>query len=219
MPESFKACLESFATTPYPGAENRALPRLTSADRAHLKRWAEHDEGLDEHGEGVEEMWQVIESAVHKRGMRLPAHFFIGEMLGTRRLAISISKRRKERHRYRKLAAQMEALAKLFGAPLSVDAPLIPFGAELARKLDHAARIYREHVAVSRTVPGQVRWTHKSKPRDIFISLVSHFLRNLTGGWLDRQVTVLTQIAFDDRDLDNREVVWIRRQVERRARS
>jgi hypothetical protein len=81
--------------------------------------------------------------------------------------------------------------------------------------LEDAAKQYRRYVAVSLNIPGEVRWTHKSKPSDIFISALSNLFNGLTGRWLDYEVAVLAQIAFDDPNIDNEQVIWIRRGIER----
>ena len=49
----------------------------------------------------------------------------------------------------------------------------------------------------------------------IFISMVSNYLKGITGRWLDEEVGVLTEVAFDSRDIIDPEAV---RRVRRRPR-
>ena len=100
MIKSFKAALAAYPTTSHPADSTRKPPRLSPADRAHLKRWAD-DERADK-------VWSTINSAAQKRGRVIPDRFFIQEVLGARDIAASINHRRKHRDQYRKYAAQME---------------------------------------------------------------------------------------------------------------
>jgi hypothetical protein len=206
VPEFFKAALASYAETPYPA--DGTLPRLNPADHAHLRRWANDDR--------ADEVWNTIDRAIQERGILLPVRLLIQEILGARDIAQSINHQRKHRDRYRNRAAQMVEIAKVLREPGPNGLLLIPSGAELARRLEDAARIYRDHVAVSLNVPGVIRWTRQSKPPDVFMSLLSNHLNGITGRWLDHEVAVLTQIAFDDPDIDDERVLWVRRRVERR---
>jgi hypothetical protein len=47
------------------------------------------------------------------------------------------------------------------------------------------------------------------------MSLVRNDLNGIAGRWLDHEVAVLAQIAFDDPDIDREQVFWVRRRVER----
>jgi hypothetical protein len=47
------------------------------------------------------------------------------------------------------------------------------------------------------------------------ISQLSNILRGLTGRWLDYEVAVLTEIAFDEPEIDSDQVIWVRRGVKR----
>jgi hypothetical protein len=197
MPEVFHAALTSYLETPHP--VTGALPSPNPADRAHLDRWRDDDR--------ADEVSSEIASAARERQRVLPTWFFIEEMLGARRIAeLQINHPRKQRDRFRKLAAQMEQIANFLREPVLDGFPLIPSGAELARMLEDAARRYRAYVAPSGNVPGQIRWTRKSKPSDVFMSQVSYFLHGITGRWLDHEVAVLTQIAFDDPNIDDEQV-------------
>jgi hypothetical protein len=201
----FKAALASYAETPHPA--DGTLPRLSPADHAHLRRWAADDR--------ADEVWNTINRAAQEHGGLLPVRLLIQEILGARDIAQSINHKRKHRDRYRKRAAQMVEIAKVLQEPHPNGLLLIPSGAELAQRLEDAARIYRDYVAVSRNVPGVIRWTRESKPPHVFMSLLSNDLNGITGRWLDRQVAVLTQIAFDDPDCDEEHVFWVRRRVGR----
>jgi hypothetical protein len=204
---SFKAALVSYAETPHPASEDGRPPRLSPADIAHLKRWADDDR--------ADEVWNTISRAAQEHRGLLPVQFFIQEILGARDIAQSLNHRRKHRDRYRKRAAQMVEIAKVLREPLPNGLLLIPSGVELARKVDDAAQKYREYVAASRNLPGVIKWTRESKPPEVFMSLLSNDLKGITGRWLDQEVAVLTQIAFGDPDFDKEQVFWVRRRVNR----
>jgi hypothetical protein len=197
MTDSFAAALTSYAES----------PSLSLAHRAHVKRWSDDDR--------AEEVWNVIDRAAQECGRVLPVRFFIQETLGARDVAQSLHHQRKNRERYRKHAAQMMEIANVLRKPLPNGLLLIPNGAELAGKLADAAQKYREYVAPSRNVPGVIKWTRESKPAHVFMSLVSNDLNGIAGRWLDPEVAVLAQIAFDDPDIDREQVFWVRRRVER----
>jgi hypothetical protein len=205
--KSFKGALAAYPTTSHPADSTRKPPRLSPADRAHLKRWAD-DERADK-------VWSTINSAAQKRGRVIPDRFFIQEILGARGIAESLNHRRKHRDQYRKYAAQMERDAKTLRQRLPNGITLIPNGDELAQKLDDAARTYRDYAAVSRNLPGVIKWTRESRARHVFISQVSNNLHGITGRWLDYEVAVLTEIAFDEPEIDSDQVIWVRRGVKR----
>jgi hypothetical protein len=73
LAKSFKEALDAYATTSHPADGASRPPRLSAADRAHLKRWAD-DERADE-------VWKTIRGAAEKRGRVLPDRFFIQEVL------------------------------------------------------------------------------------------------------------------------------------------
>jgi hypothetical protein len=164
--ESLKAVLAAYPSTPHP--TDGLLPRLSPADVAHLKRWAD-DERADE-------VWNTIDSAAKERGMLFPARLFIQELLGARDIAESINHRRKHRDLYRKYAAQMERDAKTLRQRLANGLTLIPNGDKLAQRLDEAARTYRGYAAVSWNLPGVIKWTRESRPRHVFTSQLSNNL-------------------------------------------
>ena len=126
----FQGSLAAYPTTSHPADSTRKPPRLSPADRAHLKRWAD-DERADK-------VWSTINRAAQKRGRVIPDRFFIQQVLGARDIAASINHRRKHRDQYRKYAAQMERNAKTLRQRLPNGLTLIPNGDELAQKLDDA---------------------------------------------------------------------------------
>ena len=211
MTESFKAALAAYATTSHPADRTGNQPRLSVADRAHLKRWA-NDVRADE-------VWNGIKGAAQKRGMLLPARFFIQEVLGTRDISTSINHRRKYRERYRKHAARMAEIAKVLRERLPSGFLLIPTGEELAKRLDEAARVYRDYVAVARNEAGGMKWTRQSEPIHVFMKQLSTDLKGITGKWLDYEVAVLTEIAFDKLEIDADEVIWARRGAKRNTKA
>jgi hypothetical protein len=203
--EPFKAVLAAYRTTPHPA--DGASPRLSKEDVAHLKRWMS-DERADD-------VWNTIHRAAQEHGTALPVQFFIQETLGIRALAESVKHRRTNRTRYREWADQMVRIAKFLRQPLPNGVLLIPSGVELARGLDEAAQKCREYVAVSKDLSGVLRWTRESKPRHVFISKLSNDLYGITGRWLDHAVAVLTEIALDELEIDDDQVIWVRRGVRR----
>lgn len=197
MTESFKAALISYAET----------PGLTPKDRAHLQRWSDDDR--------ADEVWQTIDCAAHKL---LPRNVFITEILAVRRVAEGIAGREKYRDHYRRYARQMEEIAEFLrkrhpaGMP-----PTLPRSEELARMLDDAARAFRMEVDPSRDIPGVVKVTRKSDAPDVFASQVSNYLKDITGRWLDDDVAVLTEIAFEKiGDVESEQVKWLHRKATRR---
>ena len=207
MTKSFKEALAAYATTSHPAGGASDPPRLSAADRAHLKRWAE-DERADE-------IWKTIKDAATKRGRVFPERFFIQEVLGAREIATSINHRRKYRERYREHAARMAEIAKVLRERLPNGLLLIPTGEELAKKLDEAARAYSDYVAVARNEDRGLRWTRQSKPIHVFMNLLSKDLKGITGNRLDYEVAILTEIAFDELEIDTDQVLWARRGVKR----
>jgi len=196
----FRTVLTEYPTTPHP--VDGSLPRLSRADAAHLKRWAK-DERADE-------VWKAIERAAKKNGRLLPPGFFIREVLGARDIATSIVHRRNSRKQYRKHAARMSEVAKVLRKPLPNGLLIVPTGAALAERLDEAARIFRDYVAVTRNDPLGMKWTRQSKPFHLYIGLLSSDLKRITGKWLDSEVTVLTEIAFEIPEIDVDKVIWAR---------
>jgi hypothetical protein len=196
MPKSFKTALISYAKS----------SGLRTDHRAHLQRRADDDRS--------EEVWQTIEHAAQKNKIPIFAKFFIGEVLAARRAAMSIGHRGKYRERYRKQAEQMERTAKFLREPPPDGISPYPRCTELARMLNDAARCFRQEVDVSRDSPGVVKLSRESKPPTIFMSMVSNDLYNITGCWLDKEVAVLAEIAFDSQDvIDPEDARWARRQV------
>ena len=179
MRESFKAALDAYPTTPHPADETKEPPRLSPADRAHLKRWA--------NDERVEEVWCTISSAIKKNGQMLPARFFIQEVLGARDIAKLINHARMQRVSYLRRAAQMEDLAKFVQKPVMYGLPLFPWAAKLSQMLEDAANTYRDHVAISRNKERGLKWTRKSKPSHVFMRQLSADLKRFTDPLHHRQ--------------------------------
>jgi hypothetical protein len=79
--------------------------------------------------------------------------------------------------------------------------------------LDDAATYFRKAVEPTRNVPGMLKFGRKSKPHTVFMSMVGNDLKEITGLWLDEEVGVLTEIAFDSPDVIDAEAArWARRQ-------
>jgi len=211
MTKSFERALAAYAATPHPADRTRSPPSLTAADRAHLKRWA-NDERADE-------VWNTIKGAARKRGLVIPDRFFIQEVLGAREIAASMIYRRKYRERYRKRAARMAEIAKILRERLPNGFLLIPDGEALAERLDEAARAYSEYVAVARNEDRGLKWTRESKDTHVFMRLLSDHLKEITGKWLDYEVAVLTEIAFDEIEIDAEKVIWARRGARRNTKT
>jgi hypothetical protein len=182
-PKSFRAALEDYE------------PSKAGDDpdhRAHLKRWREDDR--------AEVIWREIDSAIQKNGRVLRVNDFIREVLVARRVAIAVGDRGKLRDNYRQAADQMQRVAKFLRKPHPYGMPSYLPGEELARMLDGAAEYYRKQVEVKRNLPGVLRFSRESRPEAIFMSMVGNDLNGLTGRWLDKEVAVLAEIAFDSPD-------------------
>jgi hypothetical protein len=177
----------------------------SSDDRAHLQRWAADDR--------AEEVWHKIERAAHNNKLWLPAKHFITEILAARRVAMAIGHRGKWRERFRNAADEMERTAKFLRNRHPYDMPPYPQATKLAEMLDDAATYFRKAVEPARKVPGMLRFGRKSKPHTVFMSMVGNDLKKITGLWLDEEVGVLTEIAFDSPDVIDAEAArWARRQ-------
>jgi hypothetical protein len=148
----------------------------SSDDRAHLQRWADDDR--------VEEVWHKIERAAHNNKLRLPAKYFITEILADRRVAMAIGHRGKWRERFRNAADEMERTAKFLRKPHPYGMPPYPPGTKLAEMLDDAASYFRKQVEPSRDLPGILKFSRKSKAYTVFMSMVGNDLKEITGRWL-----------------------------------
>jgi hypothetical protein len=200
--ESFKAVLREYKKSSASGLN----------DRAHLQRWIDDDR--------AEQVWDKIKCAVHSRNLWLPPKIFIRDILAARSVAIAIAHRRKLRKHYRSAAKQMEWVAKFLRKPNPYGMPAYPQSTKLARMLDDAASYFREEVEPSRNVPGVLKFGRQSQPHMIFMSMVSNDLKAITGRWLDEQVGVLAEIAFDSHDIIDPDAVrWVRRQGPGRRKS
>jgi len=149
----------------------------------------------------VEEVWHKIERAAHNNKLRLPAEYFITEILAARRVAMAIGHRRKWRERLRNAADEMERTAKFLRKPHPYGMPPYPPGTKLAEMLDDAATYFRKQVEPSRNLPGILKFSRKSKAYTVFMSMVGNDLKEITGRWLDEEVAVLAEIAFDSPDI------------------
>jgi hypothetical protein len=176
-----------------------------SDDRAHLQRWINDAR--------AEQVWDTIQCAVRSNNLRLPPKRFIIDILAARRVTMAIGHRGKLRKRYRNAADEMERLAKFLRKPHPYGMPSYPLSSNLARMLDDAASYFRKEVEPSRNVPGVLKFSRKAQPYMIFMSMVSNDLKGITGRWLDEEVAVLAEIAFDWPDVIDPEAVrWVRRQ-------
>jgi hypothetical protein len=110
---------------------------------------------------------------------------------------MAISHRGKMRERYRNAADEMERIAKFLRKPHPYGMPSYPLSSKLARMLDDAASYFRRVVEPSRNVPGVLKFSRKAQPHMIFMSSVGNYLKEITGRWLDEEVAVLAEIAFD----------------------
>jgi hypothetical protein len=186
-------------------------PDLTTDHRAQLQRWAEDDRATED--------WQIIIRALHDRELLLPANAFIREILAIKTVSEAIASRAKYRRWHRAQAKRMEELAKFLRKPHPLGMPpTFPRNVELAQILDNVAEAYRREVEPIQDVPGVVKVSRESDAPAIFMSQVSHYLKEITGRWLDPQVAVLTEIAFKDvGDVDVEQVERARRNRRRLA--
>jgi hypothetical protein len=113
----------------------------------------------------------------------------------------------------------MERTAKFLRNRHPYAMPPYPPATKLAEMLDDAATYFRKAVEPSRNLPGILKFGRQSQPHMIFISLVSNDLKEIAGRWLDEEVGVLAEIAFDFKDIIDAEAVrWVRRQGPRRKK-
>jgi hypothetical protein len=208
--KSFNHVLAAYPGTPHAAGPTNKPPNLSQADRAHLERWADDDR--------ANEIWKTIDGAAKKRGRLLPDRFFIQEVLGARDIATSLFHRRNNRKRYLKFAVQMEEVARVLRRPFPNGLLLMPRAEELARRLDEAAQGYRAYVAVGPKRARGMTWTRQSEPMHVFMRWMSKELKGITGKWLDNEVAVLTEIAFNKREISTDRVVWARAPRKRRRR-
>jgi hypothetical protein len=193
--ESFNAVLREYKKSSASGSD----------DRAHLQRWINDDR--------AKQVWDKIQCAARSNNAWLPPKIFITEILGARRVAMVIGHRGKLRERYRNAADEMERVAKFLRKPHPYGMPPYPLSSKLARRLDDAASYFRKVVEPSRKVPGVLKFSREAQPHMIFMSMVSNDLKEITGRWLDEEVAVLAEIAFDWPDVIDPEAVrWVRRQ-------
>ena len=120
----------------------------SSDDRAHLQRWADDDR--------AEEVWDKIERAAQENNVRLPAEYFISQILAARPVAIAIGHRGELRERYRNAADEMERVARFLREPHPYGMPPYPGGTKLAEMLDDAASYFRN---ASRAKPKHARYS------------------------------------------------------------
>jgi hypothetical protein len=173
--------------------------------RAHLQRWRDDDR--------AEEVWREINRAAQDNGKVLPAVVFIREILGARRVAIAIANRGELRDHYRNAGDQMQRIADFLRKPHPYGMPNYPRSTALAGMLEEAATYFRKQVEPARNVPNVLRLSRQSKPETIFMSMVGNYLNDITGRWLDEQVAVLADIAFDSPEAIEPEAArWARSQ-------
>jgi hypothetical protein len=165
----------------------------SSDDRAHLQRWADDDR--------AEEVWHKIERAAQRNNVKLPAKHFIRDILAARPVAMAIGQRRELREQYRKAADEMVRIARFLRKRHPYGMAPYPGGTKLAEMLDAAATYFRKAVEPSRNLPGILKFNRKSKPDKIFMSMVGNDVKKITGLWLDEEVGVLAEIAFDSPDV------------------
>jgi hypothetical protein len=178
---------------------------LGSDDRAHLQRW------MDD--ERAEQVWDTIKRGVRSNNLRLTPKTFISDILAARRVAIATGHRGKLRECYRNAVEKMERVAKFLRKPHPYGMPGYPQSTKLVRMLDEAASYHRTIVEPRRNVPGVLKFGRQSQPHMIFMSEVSNDLKGITGRWLDEEVAVLAEIAFNWPDVIDLEAVrWARRQ-------
>jgi len=199
---AYVAARESFNTAL---REYKKSSAWSSDDRAHLQRWMDDPR--------AEQVWDNIECAARSNNLWFPARIFITDTLAARRVAIATGHRGKLRERYRNAADEMERVAKFLRKPHPYGMPGYQQSTKLARMLDDAASYFRKEVEPSRNVPGVLKFGRQSQPHMIFMSEVSNELKGITGRWLDEEVAVLAEIAFDWPDVIDLEAVrWARRQ-------
>jgi hypothetical protein len=127
---------------------------------------------------------------------------------------MAIGQRGKFREEYRKKTDEMKRLGKFLRRPQPFGMPPFPASTELARMLDDAASYFRNLVEITRNIPGVVQFSRQSKPYTIFMSMVGNDLKRITGRWLDQEVAVLAEIAFDAPNVIDPEAArWARRQA------
>jgi hypothetical protein len=193
--ESFNAVLREYKKSSASGSD----------DRAHLERWINDDR--------AEQVWDKIQCAARSNNAWLPPKFFITEILVARRVSMAIRHRGKLRERYRNAADEMQRVAKFLRKPHPHGMPGYPQSTKLARMLDEAASYFRTIVEPRRNMTGVLKFGRQSQPYMIFISSVSNDLKKIARRWLDEEVGVLAEIAFDSRDIIDPEAVrWARRQ-------
>jgi hypothetical protein len=203
------AATESFNTAL---REYKKSSAWVSDDRAHLQRWIEDGR--------AEQVWDKIQCAVRSNNLWLPPKIFITDILAARRVAIATGHRGKLRESYRNAADEMQRVAKFLRKPHRYGMPGYPQSTTLARMLDDAAGYFRTEVEPSRNVPGVLKFSRQSQPHMIFMSEVSNDLKGITGRWLDEEVAVLAEIAFNWPDVIEPEAVrWARRQGPGRTKS
>ena len=198
MAESFTAALGRYKKTD-----------LSPDNQAHLQRWVDDPR--------AEEVWQKIKAADEKNKRLLNAECLIEGALAARQVATAFSQRRKWREEYRKKADEMRRLTHFLRRQRPFGMPPFPFGSKLAQMLDDTANYLYRHVELSRKVAGVIRFNRESSREMIFMSMMSNELKDITGRWLDQEVGVITDIAFDSPEAIAVEAVR-RTRRERKAR-
>src|ERR1700683_4290687 len=183
-PSAFKAALAFLLTS----------EKWNSADRKHLTRWAS-DEWIDDAAKAWSEIWMKLldgklaaDTPDQEEGV---ARVFIREVVATRRVAEA-----DYWPDYAKFADEAESLSKFLGSSLSPDLllPPMPKFRDLVPGLQNLAKALREQARnrmhISRENSDGLR------PRRVFVHMISDYFRGCCGRPLNKQVAVLTDIAF-----------------------
>jgi hypothetical protein len=167
---------------------------LDQNDRALLLRWV--DDGR------ANEVWETIRaySEQHKGAMAPDASISLVQIiLSVKKMAVLEDEiiREKDIERWRSWLVKTTKTV-----PIELLFPFLELVVERHRPI---------HTFV--TSPRRVRSDKKgSRARTLFIRTVSAAVRDLTGRWLDKQVAVIAQIAFDVEDIDIETVRSARRE-------
>jgi hypothetical protein len=170
--------------------------KWNSADCRHLTRWAS-DEWIDDAAKAWSEIWMKLldgklaaDTPDQEEGV---ARTFIREVIATRRVAEA-----DYWPDYAKFADEAESLSKFLGSSgppsLGLLLPPMPRFLDLVPRLQNLAETLREQVRnrmhISRENSDGLR------PRRAFVHMISDYFRGCCGRPLNKQVAVLTDIAF-----------------------
>ncbi len=156
---------------------------LDQGDRALLLRWAEDGR--------ANEVWDTILAYCFKHnGGTILASSFIGFVLSAKKMAVLEDEiiSEKDVARWRRWF-----LGKIKTLP---DDMLFPF---LELVIARHGPAFRSFVSSPRDVRSD---RSGSRPKTLFIRAISSFVRDFTGKRLDKEVAVITEIAFDIESVD-----------------